>query len=66
MSCLSLMKTPSQNRSVLSGCKSVLGLFWVKFQSSFGLGLVWRNFCIKEMLGLRGDAIKIFQHPFFF
>ena len=51
MLCLSLMKTPNQNRSVLNGCTSVLGFFWVKFQSVFGLGLVLRNFCIKETLG---------------
>ena len=29
----------------------VIDQFWVKFQSAFGLGLVLRNFCIKEMLG---------------
>ena len=51
MLCLGLMKTLNRNRSVLNGCRSVLWLFWVKFQSSFGLGLVLRNFCIKEMLG---------------
>ena len=51
MLCLSLMKTPNRNRSVLNGFRSVLGLFWVNFQSAFGLGLVLRNFCIKEMLG---------------
>ena len=51
MLCLGLMKTPNWNRSVLNGRISVLRLFWVKFQSSFGLGLVLRNFCIKEMLG---------------
>ena len=51
MLCLGLMKTPNRNRSVLNGCRSILQLFWVKFQSSFGLGLVLRNFCIKEMLG---------------
>ena len=48
---LGLMKTPNQNRSVLNGCRSVLELFWVKFQSDFRLGLVLKNFCIKEMLG---------------
>ena len=46
-----LMKTPNRNRNVLNGCRSVFGLFWVKFQSAFGLGLILRNFCIKEMLG---------------
>ena len=51
MLCLGLMKTPNWNRNVLNGCRLVLGLFWVKFQSAFGLGLVLRNFCIKEMLG---------------
>ena len=51
MLCLGLMKTQNQNSSVLNSCTSVLGLFWVKFQSAFGLGLVLRNFCIKEILG---------------
>ena len=51
MLCLGLMKTLNQNRSVLNGCRSVFGLFWVKFQSDFGLGLVSMNFCIKEILG---------------
>ena len=51
MLCLGLMKTPNQNISVLNGCRLVLGLFWVQFQSAFWLGLVLRNFCIREMLG---------------
>ena len=51
MLCLGLMKTLNRNISVLNGCRSVLGLFWVNFQRDFGLGLVLRNFCIKEMLG---------------
>ena len=42
-------ENPNQNRSVLNGRRSVLGLFWVKF--SFELRLFLRNFCIKEMLG---------------
>ena len=50
MLCLGLMKTPNQNISVLNGCRSVLGLFWDEFRSDFGLGLVLRNFCVKEML----------------
>ena len=65
MLCLGLMKTPNRNRSALNGCRSVLGLFWVKFQSDFGLGLVLMKFCIKEMLGFKGDAVKIFQNPCF-
>ena len=51
MLCLGLMKTPNRNISVVNGCRSVLGLFRDKFQSDFGLGLVLRNFYIKEMLG---------------
>ena len=51
MLCLDLMKTKNQNRSLLNGSRSVLGLFWVKFRSAFGLGLVLRNFFIKEMMG---------------
>ena len=65
MLCLDSMKIPNRNRSVLNGCRYVLGLFWVKFQSAFGIGLVLRNFCIKEMLGFRGDVVKIFQNPCF-
>ena len=37
MLCLGLIKTPNQNISVLNGCRTILGLFWVKFQSAFGL-----------------------------
>ena len=51
MLCLGLMKTPNRNISILNGCRSVLGLFRDKFQSDFELGLVLRNFYIKEMLG---------------
>ena len=31
---------------ILIGCRSILELFWVKFQSAFGLGLVlsWFSF----------------------
>ena len=57
MLCLGLMKTPNRNRSVLNGCRSVLGLFCVKFQSAFGLGLVLRNFCIKE-IGVLGEMLS--------
>ena len=46
-----LMNTPNSYRSILNSCKSVLGLFLVEFQSFFGLGLVLRNFRLKEMLG---------------
>ena len=45
-----LMKTPNRNISVLNGCRSVLGLFWVKFRRAFGLRLVLKNFCQKEIL----------------
>ena len=61
MLCLGLMKTPNRNISVLNGYRSVLELFWVKFQSSFGLGLVLRNFCIKEMLGGLGEMLSKFS-----
>ena len=68
MLCLGLMKIQNRNISVLNGCRSVLGLFWVKFQSAFGLGLVLRNFCIKEMLGVLGEMLSKFSktHVFFF
>ena len=65
MLCLGLMKTRNRNRSVLNGYRSVLGLFWVKFQSDFGLGLVLRNFCIKEMLGFYGRCCQNFPKPIF-
>ena len=29
----------------------VVDQFWVQFRSVFGLGLILRNFCIKEILG---------------
>ena len=62
MLCLGLMKTPNWNISVLNGCRSVFMLFWVKFQSAFGLGLVLRNFCIKEMLvGVLGEMMSKFS-----
>ena len=41
------------------GCRSNLELFWVKFQSSFGLGLVLRNFCIKEMMKFQRQAVLL-------
>ena len=35
---------------ILIGYRSILEFVWVKFQSAFGLGLVLRKFCIKEMI----------------
>ena len=35
---------------ILIAFRSILELFWVKFQSDFGLGLVLKNFCIKEIM----------------
>ena len=35
---------------ILISCRSILESFWVKFQSSFGLGLVLQNFCTKDMM----------------
>ena len=62
MLCLGLMKTPNRNRSVLNGCRSVLGLFWVKFQSAFELLLVLRNFCIKEInVRVLGEILSKFS-----
>ena len=65
MLCLGLMKTENRNISVLNGCRSILGLFWVKFQSAFELGLVLRKFCIKEMLGLKRRCCQNFPKPMF-
>ena len=51
---------------ILIGCRSVLELFRVKFQSAFGLGLVLRNFCLKEMMKFqRSCCQKIFKTPVF-
>ena len=51
---------------ILIGCRSILELFWVKFQSSFGLGLVLRNFRIKEMMKFqRSCCQKKFKTPVF-
>ena len=51
---------------ILIGCKSILELFWDKFQSVFGLGLVLRNFCIKEMMKFQGSSCqKNFKTPIF-
>ena len=51
---------------ILIGCRSILEFFWVKFQSAFGLGLVLRNFCIKEMMKFqRSCCQKKFQNSCF-
>ena len=51
---------------ILIGCRSILELFWVKFQSAFGLGLVLMNFYIKEMMKFqRSCCQKIFKTPVF-
>ena len=51
---------------ILIGCRSIVELFWVEFQSAFGLGLVLRNFCIKEMMKFqRSCCQKIFKTPNF-
>ena len=52
---------------ILIGCRSNLDLFWVKFQSAFGLGLVLRNFCIKEIMKFqRSCCQKFFKTPVIF
>ena len=51
---------------ILIGFRSILEFFWVKFESAFGLGLVLRNFCIKEMMKFhRSCCQKIFKTPVF-
>ena len=51
---------------ILIGCKLILELFWVKFQSVFGLGLVLRNICIKEMMKFQRSCYQnIFKTPVF-
>ena len=37
----------------------VVGQFWVKFQSAFGLGLVLKNFC-KRNVGVLGKMLSKF------
>ena len=66
MLCLGLMKTPYRNRSVLNGCRSVLGLFWVKFQSSFGLRLVLRNFLYKGNVEVLEEMLPKFSKTYDF
>ena len=51
---------------ILIGCRLILELFVVKFQSVFGLGLVLRNICIKEMMKFQRSCYqKIFKTPVF-
>ena len=51
---------------ILIGYRSILEIFWVKFQSAFGLGLVLRNFCVKEMMKFqRSCCQKYFKTPVF-
>ena len=51
---------------ILIGCRSILELFWVKFQSAFGLGLVLKNFSIKEMMKFqRSCSQNVFKTPVF-
>ena len=45
---------------IFIGCRSILDLFWVNFQSSFGLGLVLMNFCIKEMMKFQRGCYQSF------
>ena len=45
---------------ILIGCRSILELFWVKFQSAFGLGLVLRNFCKKEKMKFQRSCCQNF------
>ena len=67
MLCLGLMKTPNRNRSVLNGFRSVLGLFKIKFQSAFGLGLGFDKFLYKGNVGVLGEMLSKFSktHCFF-
>ena len=51
---------------ILIGCRSILELFLIKFQIAFGLGLVLRNFCIKEMMKFQRSCSKIiFKTPIY-
>ena len=51
---------------ILIGCRSILELFWAKFQRALGLGLVLRNFCIKEMMKFQRSCSQIvFKTPVF-
>ena len=51
---------------ILIGCRSILELFWVNFQSAFGLGLVLKNFCVKEIMKFQKSCCQKFSKPFVF
>ena len=51
---------------ILIGCRSILELFWVKFQSDFGLGLVFEEFLYKGNDEVSKELLsKNFQNPYF-
>ena len=51
---------------ILIGCRSILELFWVKFQSAFGLGLVFEEFLYKGNDEVSKELLsKNFQNPCF-
>ena len=63
---LDLGKNPNLVKMILIGCRSILELFWVKFQSAFVLGLVLKNFCIKEMMKFQRSCCQnFFKTPIF-
>ena len=52
MMCWGLIKTQNRNRSVLNGCRSVLGLFWVM--------IGFEKFSYKENVGVLGEMLSKF------
>ena len=53
MLCLGLMKIPKRNRSVLKGCRSVLGLFWVR--------IGFEELLYKGNVGVLGEMLSKFS-----
>ena len=58
MLCLSLMKIPNRNRSILNGCRSVFRLFCVKFQS---VRIGFEEFLYKGNVGVLGEMLSKFS-----
>ena len=57
MLCLGLMKTPNQNRSVLNGCRLVLGYVLKCFRARIG----FEKFLYKGNVGVLGEMMSKFS-----
>ena len=58
MLCLGLIKTPNRSRSVLNGCISVLGLFWVR--------IGFEEFLYNGNVGVLGEMLSKFSQTHVF